>query len=210
MCRSLLNLAWYKSSRRCPISNHRQALLNMNRMPRGAYIIYIYTFNGIDYLNNLGVAVLSVASACQGVPWLKCSPGWTWNGVSTRCPVDSHGKVTLRWTGEAGDIHKRSLSKGGTMCTTLVQCGITRAIFFNRFCATSKKCTEWLYHLLWSYSWYSHCHISCLALFNMPEHNRTYTTLVPFTVLLYYKVQHFPQTWWIQVEDIAKACLLNS
>ena len=39
------------------------------------------------------------------------------------------------------------------------------------------------------------CHTSCLVLFNIPEQKQIYTTLVPCTVLTYYKV-HFAQTWW--------------
>ena len=42
-----------------------------------------------------------------------------------------------------------SLAQGGTMCTTLAQCGIKSATLFNKLCVTSKNCTQWSYHLPW-------------------------------------------------------------
>ena len=42
---------------------------------------------------------------------------------------------------------------------------------------------------------------------HIPEQNKTYTTLVSSTVLIYHKGQHCPQTWRSYVEDMVKACL---
>ena len=76
------------------------------------------------------------------------------------------------------------MSQGGTMCITLAQYTITSATFFNKFFHIQEMYTM---ALPWHLAWHFNCHTSCLFLSIIPEQNRTYTTLVPSTVLLYYE-----------------------
>ena len=122
MCMFWLSLSLYKSSSWCPVDNHGQALFHMDRWS-GAYFTYMDLY-GIDFLNTLGLGVLHVASAYQGRTWLM-QRSWlslAWYSCVLGVQLITIGGYPWGWT---------SLSLGGTMFTTLTQCGITSVTFFN-------------------------------------------------------------------------------
>ena len=75
-----------------------------------------------------------------------------WYKSSSRCQVSTHWQLAMRLGRKIGGIHYildiiTSLPESFTICITMAQYSVASATLFNKFCITSKKCTQWPYHL---------------------------------------------------------------